>query len=187
MATDPIYFENAEALRRWFTAHADSASELVVGLLKTSSSKASLTWPQAVDEALCVGWIDGVRRRVDELRYTVRFTPRKPGSNWSAVNIDRVKALQATGRMKPAGLAAFAQRTDSKSRTASYEQSTEISLSPQEIKAFRADQVAWTFHESLPPSYRKKLTWWIVSAKQADTRARRLASFIEACAEGRRL
>ncbi|HET7922955.1 MAG TPA: YdeI/OmpD-associated family protein, partial [Gammaproteobacteria bacterium] len=124
---------------------------------------------------------------VDDLRYRIRFTPRKPGSNWSAVNIERAQALQKRGRMKAAGKAAFAQRKESKSRTASYEQKREIAFSAIEIRTFKGNAGAWKYFEALPPSYRKKATWWIISAKQAETRARRLSSFIKACSEERRL
>ena len=186
MATEPTYFRNAAALRQWFARHARTAPEVVVGFLKAATGSAGLSWKEAVDEALCVGWIDGVRHRVDDERYRIRFTPRKPGSNWSAVNIERAQALQALGRMTPAGLAAFTQRTEAKSKTASYEQQ-DVSFSRAEIKQFRDAAAAWTYFETLPPSYRKKITWWIISAKQSETRDRRLLSFIEACAEWRRL
>lgn len=187
MATQPIFFKSAAALRLWFSKHASTSSEVVVGFIKTTSASPSISWPEAVDEALCVGWIDGVRHRVDDLRYKIRFTPRKPNSNWSAVNIKRMQVLQELGRIKPAGLAAYAQRTETKSRTASYEQEKQISFSAAEIKKFRSYAVAWMYFETLPPSYKKKITWWIISAKQAETRDRRLSSFIEACSEGRRL
>lgn len=187
MSSEPRFFENAAALRRWFAEHAATADELIVGFMKTTSGSASVTWPEAVDEALCVGWIDGVRHRIDDTCYRIRFTPRAPGSNWSAVNIARVAVLQSNGRMTPAGLSAFAQRTDAKSRTASYEQEVPADFSADEVERFRQDAAAWAFHEALPPSYRKKLTWWIVSAKQASTRGKRLEQFIEACAQGRRL
>ena len=187
MATEPIYFKTAAVLRQWFAKHAGTSSEVVVGFIKTTNASSGISWAEAVDEALCVGWIDGVRHRVDDLRYKIRFSPRKPSSNWSAVNIERMQALQDVGRMKPAGLAAFARRTDAKSGTASYEQKQQVSFSTTEIKAFKGQAAAWTYFETLPPSYKKKLTWWIISAKQSGTRARRLASFIEACSESRRL
>src|SRR5688572_17013681 len=122
VTTEPTYFESSAALKRWFSKNATTARELVVGFMKVGSGAASVAWPEAVDEALCVGWIDGVRHRIDDRRYRIRFTPRKAGSNWSAVNIKRATGLAAEGRMKPAGLAAFAQRTEAKSKTASYEQ-----------------------------------------------------------------
>lgn len=187
MTTKPIYFKSAADLRRWFSRHADDSSEVLVGFIKATSVSSSISWPEAVDEALCVGWIDGVRRRVDDSRYTIRFTPRKTNSNWSAVNIKRMRVLQELGRVKSAGLTAFAQRTETKSRTASYEQEQHISFSAAEIKKFRGNTAAWAYFETLPPSYKKKVTWWIISAKQVETRDRRLLLFIEACTEGRRL
>lgn len=133
-----------------------------------------------------MGWIDGVRHRLDARSYTIRFTPRQPGSHWSAVNIARVRALQALGRMQPAGLAAFERRTDARSATASYEQDT-VSFPPEDATRFRRDAAAWSFFHALPPSYRKKVTWWVISARLPATRERRLASLIAACAQGRRL
>lgn len=187
MATDLIYFQSAEDLRRWFATHAETSTELVVGFIKASGAAPGISWREAVDEALCVGWIDGVRHRVDDLRYKIRFTPRRPASNWSAVNIRRMQELQALGRVQPAGLTAFARRTEEKSRTASYEQEQEVSFSAAEIAKLKGCAAAWTYFETLPPGYRKKMTWWIASAKQVATHNRRLSAFIEACAEGRRL
>ena len=184
---EPIYFADAEALQAWLAVNAATAGEVAVGFVKRTGKSAGLTWRQAVDEALCVGWIDGVRRRVDPERYRIRFTPRKPGSTWSAVNIERFAALQAEGRVTAAGLAAFEKRTEKKSRTYSYEQERSPEFSPAETKTFQRDKAAWAFFETLPPSYRRKLTWWVVSAKQEATRAKRFASFVQACAVGRKL
>jgi uncharacterized protein YdeI (YjbR/CyaY-like superfamily) len=186
MTAAPIYFEDAGALARWLRANADTASELIVGFMKAGTGAPGLTWPQAVDEALCVGWIDGVRHRVDAHRYRIRFTPRRPGSHWSAVNIAKVEALQAAGRMTPAGLAAFAQRTEARSRRASYERG-EVVFSAGQLHTFRQVPAAWRYFEACPPGYRKQLTCWVVSAKQDATQARRLMQLIEACAAGRRL
>jgi len=187
MPTEPKYFKNAAALKHWFSKNAATAEELVVGFMKTGTGAASVSWPEAVDEALCVGWIDGVRHRLDDARYKIRFTPRKPGSNWSAVNIRRAAALQAEGRMNPAGLAAFAQRSEARSRTASYEQNAHPEFSAAEQSRFRKTPGAWAFYEALPASYRKKVTWWVVSAKLPATRNRRLLQLVEACAHGQRL
>lgn len=186
MVTEPIYFEHAAALRRWFRAHAGTATELAVGFTKIGRGAPGLTWSDAVDEALCVGWIDGVRHRVDESRYRIRFTPRKPGSHWSAVNIAKVEALSAAARMTPAGLAAFAQRTQARSMKAAYEQG-EVAFAAAQMRAFKRDKTAWRYFEACPPGYRKQMTWWVVSAKQAATQDRRLTRLIEACAMGRRL
>lgn len=187
MPANPVYFQDAADFRSWLAAHSSSATEVEVGFVKVRSGSGGLTWSQAVDEALCAGWIDGVRHRIDERRYRIRFTPRKPGSNWSAVNIRRVPQLQAQGRMMPAGLAAFAARTESRSRTASYEQDTPPELSRAEIRALKQQAAAWSFYQSLPASYQRKVTWWVISARQSSTRANRFAKLVDACAEGRRL
>lgn len=183
----PKYFATPEILRAWLHSNAASSAELVVGFYKRDSGKASITWPQAVDEALCVGWVDGVRHRIDERRYKIRFTPRKSTSIWSAINIERVRVLGEAGRMQPAGLAAFARRVEKKSRIYSYEQSGLAELTPQQQKAFKRNKVAWAFFQAQPPGYRKLLLWRIVSAKQPATRERRLAALIAASAKGTRL
>ncbi len=179
----PKFFRDAAALRRWFAGHHASRSELLLGYWKVGSGKASVSWPESVDEALAVGWIDGVRKRIDELSYTIRFTPRKSSSIWSAVNIARVQVLSAAGRMQPAGLAAFAARRENKVGIYSYEQrSTEL---PAAYAAtLRANAAAWADFQSRPPSYRKNAMWWIVSAKQEATRQRRLQQLIDCCARG---
>ena len=187
MAGDPLYFDNPAALRQWFAEHAHHASELIVGFMKKGSGHPSISWPESVDEALCVGWIDGVRHRIDEERYKIRFTPRKAGSHWSAVNIERVAVLQAQGRMTPAGLAAFDKRTEAKSRKAAYEQETMPELSEAELQRLRKTPAAWAYFQGLPPGYLKRVVWWVVSAKQAATRDKRLGILIQACAEGKRL
>jgi len=186
MSALPTYFKDATALRAWFAEHSAHASELIVGFVKTHTGKATLTWPQAVDEALCFGWIDGVRTSIDEGHYKIRFSPRKPNSNWSAVNIKRLPELEAEGRVTKAGLAAFALRTEAKSRTGSYEQEKFPELSAAELVEFRKSKSAWAFYEKLPPSYRRKVNWLIISAKQEATRARRFNALVAACAEGRR-
>lgn len=187
MPAEPQYFATPEALRRWFNVHGASATELVVGYMKVGSGRPSVTWPQSVDEALCVGWIDGVRHRIDEERYKIRFTPRRPSSHWSDVNIRRVAGLLAEGRMKPAGLAAFALRTEARSRRASFEQPHMPQLGPDDIKQMKKTPRAWAFYESVPATYKRQVTWWVISAKQAATRERRLAKLIDACAQGLRL
>ncbi|RZU02145.1 YdeI/OmpD-associated family protein [Rivibacter subsaxonicus] len=184
---EPRFFATAAAFRAWLARNAGSATELVVGFHKVGSGQPSMSWPESVDEALCVGWIDGVRKRIDEQRYQIRFTPRKPGSTWSAINIARVAALEAEGRMQAAGLAAFARRVEHKSRTYAYEQAESATLAPAEQKLFQADRAAWTFFERQPPSYRHKLLWWVTSAKQAATRQSRLQRLIEASKRGERI
>jgi uncharacterized protein YdeI (YjbR/CyaY-like superfamily) len=187
MAGDPIYFENPAALQRWFAEHALDAIELIAGFMKKDSGHPSVTWPEAVDEALCVGWIDGVRHRIDDERYKIRFTPRKASSHWSTVNIKRMAVLQAEGRVTPAGLAAFEKRTEAKSMRSSYEQADMPELAAADLDRFRLEPAAWTYFQALPPGYLKRVIWWVVSAKQAATRDKRLGVLIQACAEGRRL
>jgi uncharacterized protein YdeI (YjbR/CyaY-like superfamily) len=160
--------------------------ELWVGYYKKGSGKRSLTWPESVDEALCVGWIDGVRKRVDEESYAIRFTPRRRGSIWSAVNIKRVATLTNEKRMQAAGLAAFAARVENKSGIYSYEQRSEQLPEPY-ARLLRKNKSAWTFFKAQPPSYRKTIGWWVVSAKQEETRRKRLAKLISESARGRRL
>ena len=187
MKGEPIYFADAGEFRRWLSAHAMKEVEVEVGFVKKRAGSPALTWPLAVDEALCFGWIDGVRRKVDEKRYRIRFTPRKAGSTWSAVNIRRFGVLQAERRVTPAGLAAFEKRTEAKSRIYSYEQKEAPEFSAGETKAFKRNKAAWAFIEASAPSYRKRVTWWVVSAKQEATRAKRFAILVEACGEGRKL
>ena len=183
----PTFFTTPADLRKWLNEHHESETELLVGFYKKDSGKPSITWPESVDEALCVGWIDGIRKGVDEESYTIRFTPRKSGSIWSAVNIARVEPLTQEGRMKPAGLKAFEKRRENKSGIYSYEQRDQIELSEAETTAFKANLKAWDFFESQPGSYRKAVLWWIVSAKKDETRAKRVATLIDDCANGQRI
>jgi uncharacterized protein YdeI (YjbR/CyaY-like superfamily) len=180
------YFTSPAELRAWFAVNHARARELWVGFYKKSSGKPSVTYAEALDEALCVGWIDGVRKRVDDDRYVIRFTPRKPGSYWSAVNTRKAEALRARGRMRAAGLAMFEARDPERTKRYSFEREG-ASLPPAFERAFRKNRSAWEFFQAQPPSYRKPVTWWIVSAKQDETKQRRLAKLIEACAGGRRL
>jgi uncharacterized protein YdeI (YjbR/CyaY-like superfamily) len=185
--TEAIYFASPDEFRAWLEGHHESATEVFVGYWKKATGMPSLTWSQAVDEALCFGWIDGVLRRVDGERHVQRFTPRKPASNWSAVNIAKVERLRAEGRMRPAGEAAFARRREDKSGVYSYEQRDKAALEPGQEERFRANAAAWDFFCASPPSYRKMAIWWVVSAKKPETRERRLATLIEDSAAGRRL
>lgn len=154
---------------------------------KVSSGEASITWPEAVDEALCVGWIDGVRRSIDARSYQIRFTPRRPNSHWSAANIARVAALGAEGRMTPAGMAAFARRTEAKSRNASNEQEGMPTLDAAEEARFREHPAAWEFFQAQPAGYRKRELWRLVAAKRPATRARRFEALMAASARRERL
>lgn len=184
---EPTFFATPDEFRAWFAANAGTKTELLVGFYKKGSGLPSITWPEAVDEALCVGWIDGVRKSRDERSYTIRFTPRTPRSIWSAVNIARVAALTTEGRMRPAGLAAFEARTAERSAIYAHEQPEDPTLTPEEEAAFRATPGAWDFFNVQRPSYRRPALWWIVSAKRPETRARRLATLIADSAAGRTL
>jgi len=186
MSSSPKFFRSAGALRRWFASHAQTETVLVVGYMKKATGVPSVTWPESVDEALCVGWIDGVRHRIDERRYQIRFSPRKARSPWSQVNIRRVAALRKAGRLKPQGLAAFAARDKANTRRASYEQKKPVGLPPRDLKVVRANPAAWKYYRTLPPGYLRMCAWWIVSAKKPETRTRRLQRFTRMCAAKRR-
>jgi uncharacterized protein YdeI (YjbR/CyaY-like superfamily) len=183
----PRFFVTSTAFRAWLAAHAGTSQELVVGYHKVGSGKPSMTWPESVDEALCFGWIDGVRKGIDDNTYQIRFTPRKVGSIWSAVNIAKVETLSAAGRMTPAGEAAFGQRTVAKSIVYAYEQPQTAELSDEQLREFKRNRKAWKYFEAAPPGYRKVLLHWVTSAKRPDTRASRLATLVDACAAGKRL
>lgn len=184
--TDVRYFATPAELRKWFAQHHTKAQELWVGFHKKGSGVASISWPESVDEALCVGWIDGVRKRVDDTRYVIRFTPRKPTSIWSVVNVNRVAALTAEARMLPTGHAAFASRTHAKTGVYSFEQETAV-LSAADVRYFKQNRAAWKFFEAQPPGYRRQMIWRVTSAKREETRAKRLQTLIDASAAGRRL
>ena len=185
--TEAIYFGAPDEFRAWLEQHHESANEIWLGYWKKHTGKPSLTWSQAVDEALCFGWIDGILRRVDDERHVQRFTPRKPTSNWSAVNIAKIEQLRAAGRIRPAGEAAFALRREEKSGVYSYEQRHLAAFEPEQEERFRADAAAWEYWSAAPAGYRKMATWWVVSAKKPETRERRLGLLIEDSAAGRRL
>lgn len=178
------FFKTPADFRRWLQTHHAKSDELWVGFHKKASGKPSLTWPESVDEALCFGWIDGLRKTVDDTSYRIRFTPRRPGSIWSAVNIRRAKALNAEGRMASAGLAAFQQRDEARSVQYSYEREV-ARLSPAYQRKLRANNAAAAYFRAQPPWYRKAATWWIVSAKKEETRLRRLQILIDHSAAGR--
>jgi uncharacterized protein YdeI (YjbR/CyaY-like superfamily) len=181
----PVFFANAAAFRAWLEKHHGEAQELLVGYYKVGSGKASMTWAESVDEALCFGWIDGIRKRVDDERYTIRFTPRKPRSTWSAVNVKRVAALTAEGRMRPAGLEAFTKRAPDRTGIYSYEQRKTAKLTPAQARQFRANEAAWGYFQAQPAWYKTAATWWVASAKKDETRQRRLAQLIADSAAGR--
>ena len=185
--TEPTFFETAERFRAWLAAHADEQRELLVGFRKVSSGLPSMTWSESVDQALCFGWIDGVRKRVDGTSYTIRFTPRQPRSIWSAVNIGKVASLRTQGMMMPTGEAAFALRSDERSLVYSHERGAPAELWPEALGLFRQDAAAWAFFEACPPGYKRRMLHLVVSPKMQQTRDRRLALLIEACGAGRRL
>jgi uncharacterized protein YdeI (YjbR/CyaY-like superfamily) len=184
---EPTYFETPADLREWLERNHESAAELWVGFRRKASGLPSITWPEAVDEALCVGWIDGVRKSVDDTSYKIRFTPRKPTSNWSSVNIGRVAALTRDGRMRPMGLAAYERRSEKRSGIYSYEQRRSARLEPAQERRFKANAGAWAFFQAQPAGYRRTATWWVVSAKREATREKRLATLIDDSANERRL
>jgi uncharacterized protein YdeI (YjbR/CyaY-like superfamily) len=183
----PRFFATAAAFRAWLDAHHDGESELVVGFHKKGSGKPSMTWPESVDEALCYGWIDGVRRSLGEDSYTIRFTPRKSTSSWSNVNIAKVAALLAAGRMMPAGIAAWERRDPKKSGIYLFERNDRVAFDPADERRFKRSRVAWSFFQEQPPGYRRLATHYVTSAKRPETRERRLAALIGCSARGERL
>jgi len=181
----PTFFATPAELRDWLEGHHADVAELLVGFHKRGSGRPSITWQESVDEALCFGWIDGVRRSIDGESYSIRFTPRQKRSIWSAVNIKRAEELIAEGRMTPAGRAAFEARTEDRSRVYSHERSAAAELEPEQQARFEADAAAWAWFQSRPPFYRRQALHWVTSAKRAETRERRLATLIEDSAAGR--
>ncbi|MEK6284033.1 MAG: YdeI/OmpD-associated family protein [Acidobacteriota bacterium] len=173
-----VFFKSPAEFRKWLKQHHADEKELLIGFYKKDSGKPSITWPESVDEALCFGWIDGIRKRVDDISYTIRFTPRKTSSTWSAVNIKRVGELKEKGLMQPTGLTAFELRRESRSGIYSYEQRT-AELPDQYQNLFKKHKTAWKFFGVQPPSYRKAANWWILSAKKEETRLKRLNELIE--------
>jgi uncharacterized protein YdeI (YjbR/CyaY-like superfamily) len=188
VTTVPVakFFATAAEFRAWLEAHHRTAAELWVGFYKRGSGLASITWPQSVDEALCYGWIDGVRQSVDEQSYRIRFTPRRKGSTWSLVNQRRVEELRAAGRMQPAGLAAFEQRDREKQERYSYERE-QVELSPAYLARLRQNAAAWKYFQGESPYYRRLVANWVMSAKREETRERRLHTLIQDSAQGLRI
>jgi uncharacterized protein YdeI (YjbR/CyaY-like superfamily) len=172
-------------LRDWLDEHHETADEVIVGAWKKSTGKPTLTWPEIVEEALCVGWIDSIRRSVPGDGWAIRLTPRRKRSIWSAVNVAKVAELRAAGRMRPAGEAAFAARRDDRTAIYSFEQAVDPELEPAETARFRANEAAWRWFSAKSPSFRKQALYWVISAKKPETRERRLATLIEDSAAGR--
>ncbi len=183
----PTYFATPALWRAWLEAHHESATEVLVGFYKTSTGKPSITWPESVDEALCFGWIDGVRKSLGELAYTIRFTPRKPTSIWSAINVAKVAALRKAGKLRPAGEAAYAKRTEAKTAVYSFERHEVAKLSITQEALFVANAKAHAWFTSQAPWYQRTATHWVISAKQEVTRERRLATLISDSAAGRKI
>lgn len=186
MTAAPLFFASAAEFRRWLAQNHATANELTLGFYNKSSGKSGITYAEALDEALCFGWIDGIIHKIDAHRHTRRFTPRRPGSNWSVVNVRHIERLTQSGRMHAAGLKAFETRDLRKTASYSFEQRPQT-LPPALAKIFRTDRKAWTFWQAWPPSYHRMAVWWVISAKQEATRQRRLAQLIAASATGRRL
>jgi uncharacterized protein YdeI (YjbR/CyaY-like superfamily) len=183
----PLFFPSPADFRAWLEKNHDQQQVLLVGFYKKGSGKPSITWHESVDQALCFGWIDGVRRSRDEFSYTIRFTPRKPGSTWSAINIGRVRELTEAGLMRPAGVEAFEARLAHKSAIYSYEQRNSAQFDAAGERRFRADKKAWEFFQQQPPGYRQLCTFWAMSAKQEETRRRRLDTLIADSERGERI
>ena len=180
------HFEDAGSFRDWLVRNCEKSVELWVGFHRLGTGKKSITYPEALDEALCHGWIDGVRKSLGDGVYTIRFTPRKDRSNWSLVNIRRVRELIRLKRMRPEGLRAFEARDEKRAKRYSYEQKSS-KLNRAQEKLFRATPKAWKFFKSQPPGYQRVTTWWIVSAVKPETQEKRLAQLISDCAAGRRI
>ncbi len=180
------FFTTAERFRRWLHKNHATATELQVGFYRKESGRKSITYPEALDEALSFGWIDGIRNRLDEQSYTIRFTPRRAGSYWSKVNIKRAKELIEAGRMHDAGLREFTRADTTRASRYSFERDS-AKLDPALEKVFKANTKAWAFFVAQPPGYRRIAAWYVVSAKKDETRARRLGTLIEVSARGQRL
>ena len=184
---DALYFDSPAAFGAWLDEHHAAETEVLVGFWKAATGRPSLTWSESVDEALCRGWIDGVRRRVDDDRFTIRFTPRKARSNWSLVNIRKVAELTAQGRMRPAGVAAFEARRPEATGVYSFERAADALLDEAADARFRAEPEAWEWFSAQAPSYRKAALHWVVSAKRPETRERRLTQLITDSAAKQRI
>ena len=181
-----LFFKTQKDLRKWFEKNHKKEKELYVGFYKVSSGKPSVTWSQAVDEAICFGWIDGIRKSIDEESYRIRFTPRNPKSNWSAINIKKVEGLTKLGLMKPEGLHAFSLRKENKSKIYSYENPA-IVFDKSFEKKFKSNKQAWHYFQSTAPSYQKTTTRWVMSAKQEATKLKRLEELIRDCSVNKKI
>lgn len=180
------FFADQWEFRSWLELNHETQTELVVGFHKVGSGKPSMTWSESVDQALCFGWIDGIRRRIDDESYSIRFTPRKPESNWSAVNLRKIAELSEKGLMKSAGIAAFERRADVRSAIYSYENKPTAFDADLETQ-FRSNPAAWDYFDRQPAGYRRTMMYWVMSAKQAKTRTERLAKLIDLSARNERV
>jgi uncharacterized protein YdeI (YjbR/CyaY-like superfamily) len=183
---EPMFFSTPEEFRNWLTKNHRTSTELLVGYWKVGTKRPSMTWSESVDQALCFGWIDGVRRTIDDDSFSIRFSPRRPESPWSASNTAKVAELESKGLMRAAGRAAFARRNDERARAYSYENGPK-EFDADLVRIFKKSKEAWEFYQGQPSGYRKKIVHWVMSAKQAETRVRRLQRLIQFCAEGKRL
>jgi len=183
---EPIFFKNNKELRKWFEQNHDKESEFWLGYYKTHTGQPSVSWPESVDEALCFGWIDAVRKSIDENSYMIRFTKRKPTSIWSTINIAKVEELKTKGLMRPEGLAAFEKRKEHKSKIYSYEKAPEV-LTPAYLKQFKANKTAWTNFTAQAPSYQRTAIHWVMTARQEATRDKRIATLIADSEAGRKI
>ncbi len=181
----PVFFEKPSRFRDWLNLYHDKREEVWVGFRKKNSGQPSITWPEAVREALCYGWIDGIRKSIDDTSYTNRFTRRKQGSTWSRININLANDLIRQGLMQPSGLNAFQHREGKKSGRYSYEQRKTVKLDADFEARFKRNPRAWEFFQSKPPSYRTPAVWWVMDAKQEETRQRRFAKLLEDSENGR--
>ncbi|MEW5797815.1 MAG: YdeI/OmpD-associated family protein [Bacteroidota bacterium] len=185
--TNVKFFKTPADLRKWFEKNYKTAKEQWVGYYKTDSGKESITWSESVDQALCFGWIDGVRKGIDDISYTIRFTPRKPTSNWSKINIKKVAELKKQGLMTKEGLDLFENRDTKKSSLYSFEQRKNPKLPAVFIKKFKLNKKAWTYFSLQAPWYQRASTWWVISAKQDETRLKRFEQLISDCENERRI
>ncbi|MEW6194232.1 MAG: YdeI/OmpD-associated family protein [Bacteroidota bacterium] len=183
---NPIFFKSPSQLRKWFKQNYSSKEELWLGYYKKNSGKPSVTWPESVDEALCFGWIDGIRKSIDDVSYKIRFTPRRKGSVWSVVNIKRAKELIEQGLMQQPGLSAFEKRKEDRSEIYSYEQRKD-DLDKPYLNIFKKNKDAWKFFQSMPPYYKRTVSWWVISAKKEETRLKRLQKLIDCSANEKKI
>ncbi len=185
--TNIKFFKNPAELRKWFEKNYKKAEEQWIGYYKTGTAKPSISWPESVDQALCFGWIDGIRKSIDDESYTIRFTPRKPTSVWSRINIKKVAELKRQGLMTKEGLHLFENRDMKKSSLYSFEQRKNPKLPAAFMKKFKSNKKAWTFFSSQAPWYQRTATWWIISAKREETRLKRLGRLMSDCENGKKI